>query len=73
MPEEQQTTRMTVIISQDLYDRLVAAVPHGYRQHVLNPVIELVVNAIEDHGPIVIGHLMSGQFKLVRDESVETT
>jgi hypothetical protein len=58
-------------MNRDVYERLYASVPRGYRQDILNPVIELVVEAIEEQGKVVIGAILAGKFKLVRDESVK--
>lgn len=71
MSDTIEKSRVTVIMNRDVYERLYASVPRGYRQDILNPVIELVVEAIEEQGKVVIGAILAGKFKLVRDESVK--
>ena len=60
--------RITLLVSEELYERLNASVPHGYRKHLLAAVIDTVLKAIEDDGEMLIGALMARQFKLVRDD-----
>lgn len=60
--------RITVLVDDELFDRMNAAVPHGFRRHVVCSVLRLVVDAIEADGNIMVGAIMSDQYKLVRDE-----
>lgn len=61
--------RITIQLKPELYDRLHAHVPHGYRRHVLGELIRLATNAIEERGEVMIGALMGGKFKLVWDDA----
>lgn len=60
--------RITLLVPEDLADRLAEHVPHGFRKHLLASMIKLVLDAIEEDGEMVIGAIMSNNFKLVRSE-----
>ena len=57
--------QMTVRIDSDLHARMEKCVPHGFRRHVVGSVLATVVEAIERDGPIMIGALMAGEYKLL--------
>lgn len=60
--------RITLEIDDDLNEKLQRVVQRGFRRHVLGGVLRLALNAIEKDGDIMIGALMAGYYKLVRDE-----
>ena len=59
--------RISVDLEEELYADLCKYIPHGFRKHVLHVLIKLVVSAIKENGNVMIGALMSGDFKLVKD------
>ena len=63
--------RITLILEDSLYEDLSSRVPHGYRRHIMAKLIRLALDAIQRDGDIMIGALMSGEYKLVRDEKRE--
>lgn len=60
--------RITIQLDPALFEDLRRVVEHGYRRHILAALIRMAVNAIESEGDMMIGALMSGKFKVVRDE-----
>lgn len=59
-----QTRKITFEVPEDTYQRLVERVPWGNRKHLLVPIIDVILRAVETDGPIVIGAVMAGSFRL---------
>lgn len=66
MPEEK---RITLLVDAEMHDRITELIPRGFRKHLISALIELVMDAIERDGEIVIGAIMAREFKLVRADS----
>ena len=60
-------TRTTFVIDDELYDRMRATIPHGFRRWVITAVLETVIDAIEREGELMIGAIMAGNYKIVFD------
>lgn len=58
-------TKITTSIDTDLYDRMHTVVSWGLRRHLMGAVAKLLVEAIERDGPVVIGLVLEGEYKLV--------
>lgn len=62
--------RITLRVDEELYQR-VQGLQHGFRGHMVNGLLKLVLDAIDRDGDIIIGAIMSGRYKLVRNEEQE--
>lgn len=61
--------RITVQVDDELFER-VQGVRHGFRGHLMAGLIRVALDAIDREGDIMIGALMSGQYRLVPDTGV---
>lgn len=57
-------TKITIPIPVDLHDKLNRLVPWGMRKHLVNAVLDMVLDAIAKDGDIVMGAIMARTFKL---------
>lgn len=55
--------RVSVDISRDLHSRL-SKLPYGMRSEIMRRLLEMVADAIEKRGAIMVGAIMSGDFEL---------
>lgn len=60
--------RITLQVEDDLHDRLNQVVQHGFRRHLMENLIVTALDAIERDGPMMLGALIGGQYKLVKLE-----
>ncbi len=60
--------RITLLVQDDLYERLNELVPHGFRKHLLIGLIHTALDAIENNGGMMVGALIAREFKLVRTD-----
>lgn len=60
--------RTTLILDDKLFEDLNAHVPYGFKRYLLEKLIRLAVDAIKTDGQIMIGALIAGEYKLVRDD-----
>lgn len=58
-------TKITTPIETELYERLHKVVPWGLRRHLVGAVAKLLVEAVERDGPVVIGLILEGEYRLV--------
>jgi hypothetical protein len=65
MKSERDDKRITLLIDAGLAERLSQHVPFGFRRHVLNAILELLADALDEHGKDVLAALVGGKFKLV--------
>ena len=56
--------KITVEIPQDLHEEMKRTLPWGFRRHVLEAVLRLVMRAVREDGEIVIGAIMAGEYQL---------
>lgn len=59
-----ETRKLTVEIPEATYQNLLARIPWGARKHLLVPILDVILKAVETDGPIVIGAVMAGTFRL---------
>lgn len=64
---EENLKRVTIQVQPETYERLNRLVRHGFRRHLMEKLVVLVLDAIEKDGEIVVGALMEGSYKLVLD------
>ena len=67
MPED-GLVRVYIRISKRMHDDMSALIPWGLRRNVHETVLQLVLDAVKLDGMVLVGHLLDGKFKLVRDE-----
>lgn len=67
--DEVGMAKINLRVSRDLHTELLATVPWGLRRHLVEALLRLVLQAIRKEGPIMVGALLAGEFKLVRDEN----
>lgn len=65
---EVKLKRVTVQVDPELFDELNRVVRHGFRGHLLERLLRMVLDSIERDGDIMLGALIAGEFKLVRDK-----
>lgn len=58
------THKITTVLPDATYKRIKRLIPWGLRKHLMTGVIETVLDAVEQHGEVVVGALMSGKFRL---------
>ncbi len=56
------------MIDDDLFQRMQKSVDHGFRKHLMNRVLGMVVDVAEKQGHAAVGAILSGKFKIVVDE-----
>lgn len=56
--------RISVPIPQELYEKFHRVIPWGFRKHLMKSVVEIVLEAVERDGNIVMGAVMAGRFRL---------
>ena len=61
--------RIGVDVEQDLHHRFRMAVPWGSRSEVYRFIVQIIVEAIEEGGPAMLGALLSHKVKLALDTS----
>lgn len=63
-----QLVRMNYDLDRDLHSRLMSVLPHGMRMHMLRVLTRMIVEAVEkagERGPLVMGAILSGEYKIV--------
>jgi hypothetical protein len=63
--------RISIQVTDETNERFTANIPHGYRRHLLEKIIVIVLDSIEEHGPIMIGAIMADEYKIVRTDLKE--
>lgn len=63
--------RITIQVEPELFADLERLVKHGFRRHLLEKLIRLALTSIEEEGDIMLGALIAGEYKLVRDHTRE--
>ena len=67
--------RVNAIIRADQAEKLQKLLPWGVKCHVVEKVIDMVIELIEEHGEHVIGFILEGKigFKIVEDKRDENS
>lgn len=64
--------RITLQVDDELFEALDTKVPHGFRNHLLEAVLKLIIGAMQGaSAKAVIGAIVAGRFKLVEVSDVE--
>lgn len=63
--------RITVSIPEDLEKRMLKTIRRGFRDPLISAVLNLLVEALKRDGEIIVGAVLSGQYKLVFDPTKE--
>lgn len=64
-------SRITILVDKELAEELQAAIPWGMRQHVVNGILRMVVDAIKKDGSMALGALISDRYRLILDYQLE--
>lgn len=64
MSKERSMARINFDVDPALFERL-KRLPWGFRTTLIRVLLEKVANSIEQHGEIMIGAILSGEFELV--------
>lgn len=59
--------RINLQIDPETYKRIQVTVQHGSLSHLMSGLIKLALDSIDREGDIMLGALISGQYKLVLD------
>jgi len=58
--------RLTIKVTDDLFER-IKGVRHGFRGHLVASLLTVALDAIDKDGEIMVGAIISGEYKLVPD------
>lgn len=59
------TRRITVLIDDDMYERLQTEIRHGFRGPLVAGLLKVALNAVQTDGDLMLGALIAGKYKLV--------
>lgn len=68
---EVKTHRLHIIVEEEAWERWNRNVPWGLRQHLIKSVMATICNAVEGGDKMIIGALISNQYKLVPHETAK--
>ena len=57
-----------VQVDRSLHTRALKLIPWGLRSEMFRKVLEVILDAIERHGQVMIGALISGRIRIVYEE-----
>jgi metal-responsive CopG/Arc/MetJ family transcriptional regulator len=57
--------RITISIDEELFSELHELVSFGFRNHLVNAILRIVLTAIRQRGEAATGAIIAGKFKLV--------
>lgn len=66
MTEKQH--RLHIMVDDELYNDFRDTIHWGLRQTLVIAVIKLIISAVKQDGMMVVGAILSGQYKLVKDD-----
>lgn len=67
MTTEERKVRMNFEVPETLFKRAQACLPWGMRANTVRVLLEVVVRAVETEGTMILGALLSGDYKIVYD------
>ena len=70
MSEAKKYRHINVQVPRDLYVEFQDAVPWGLRMLLFRNILQLILDAVQD-GQIVLGAIMSGEYKLTLARRVQ--
>lgn len=68
MTEPTKTVRTSFEMPRELSDRLNSHLVHGQKTQVLNMICELIVDAMDEHGPMITYLIVTKKVKLAKAE-----
>jgi len=63
--------RLSIELDEDRYLRMRQLFPWGSKAPFFKHVIDIVCDAIEEHGPVVLGAIFNGNVKLTFKETAD--
>lgn len=63
--------RLHIILEEDLFNEWNETIQWGLRQHIVIAVMKMLIAAVQKEGPMFLGAVMSGKYKLVFDDGKE--
>ncbi len=57
-------------VDRSLHSRALRCIPWGTRTEMFCRVLEMIIEAIENHGVVMVGAVISGQMKLIYVEEI---
>lgn len=60
--------RLSVLIAEDLFDEYRKNIDWGLRQYLFSAILRLIIDAVKQDGMLVVGAILSGDYKLARVE-----
>lgn len=64
MTEAPPRVRWNFEVDRELNKRLDDCIPFGYKAQLFRATVELIVSALEKHGLIILGAILSGEVEL---------
>lgn len=64
MTDRPGVKHINVQIPEDLHDEVKEAIPWGLRGHLFQSILRLILEAIREDGQIVLGAVISGEYRL---------
>ena len=72
MSDNPNKAHIHIEVDRDLHTRALPCIPWGLRSEMFRKVLEMIVEAIEKHGSVMVGLIANGQMRLVmRDDKEE--
>lgn len=65
---DKKPKRLHVIVPDEVFDDFRETVQWGLRQHLVAAVLKLIIAAVKEDGMMVVGAILSGEYKLMRVE-----
>lgn len=66
--EGKMKKRLSVLITEDLFEDFRTTIDWGLRQYLFAAILRLIIDAVKQDGMMVVGAILSGEYKLVRVE-----
>lgn len=57
--------RVNFEVDRDLHAKIARTFPYGMRGPVLRALVTAIADAVEEHGQMILGAVMSGDYKIV--------
>jgi hypothetical protein len=64
MADARGRSRINFEVSQETFDRAERLIPWGMKNKIYTPIIEQLLDAIEEEGLVVVGLIMDGKLRL---------
>lgn len=60
--------RLSINISDELFEEFRITIQWGLRQYLFAAILRLIIDAVKQDGMMVVGAILSGEYKLIRAE-----